>query len=421
MRMTATDWFLLGLLSVLWGGTFFFVAIAVREVPPLTVVLLRVAIAAAALFVLLKLAGVRLPSDRRVWQAFLAMGFLNNVIPFSLFFWAQTTITGGLASIANATTPIFSIAIAHFLLADERFTPNKFAGVVLAVVGVGFLVGEEISIGLGMNTDRVSGEIGISIEGGGNFVANSGTITGLLIAAPIESSANIVENSGTILSARGLTGRSSLQGSDAPEIIHNSGLITGGVDLGGSKDLFESKLGEIAAGIHGGSGEDTIVGSNGDDSISGDHHGDLLKGRLGDDEISGGHGADLIRGGQGEDRLLGDGGKDGVFGGRGDDDLDGGNGDDKLGGGRDDDELTGGLGQDVFVFKLKAGDDRITDFEDGIDRIDLTAYKVTANAVDQVISNVGNDAVVDLDQLGGKGTLLLDAAAGDLDSADFLL
>ncbi len=152
MRLTATHWLLLGLLSLLWGGTFFFVSLAVREVPPLSVVLLRVALAAAALFLFLKLSGIAIARDRRVWRAFLAMGCLNNVIPFSLFFWAQTTIPGGLASIANATTPVFSIAIAHFLLVDERFTPSKLAGVMLALVGVGFLVGEEVAVGLGMAT-----------------------------------------------------------------------------------------------------------------------------------------------------------------------------------------------------------------------------------------------------------------------------
>ncbi|WP_298938025.1 DMT family transporter [uncultured Ruegeria sp.] len=147
MKMTASDWGLLGLLSVLWGGTFFFTSIAVGELPPLTVVFLRVSIAALALFIYLGMRGITLPRNKQVWQAFLTMGFLNNVIPFSLFFWAQTTIPGGLASIANAATPVFSIAVAHVMLADEKFTANKFFGVVLALIGVGFLFGEEVSSG----------------------------------------------------------------------------------------------------------------------------------------------------------------------------------------------------------------------------------------------------------------------------------
>ncbi|WP_393926747.1 DMT family transporter [Yoonia sp. R2-816] len=150
--MSFVDWGLLGFLSILWGGTFFFTSIAVGELPPLTVVFLRVSIAALALFIYLGMRGIKLPGNTQVWQAFLTMGFLNNVIPFSLFFWAQTTIPGGLASIANAATPVFSIAVAHVMLADEKFTVNKFFGVVLALIGVGFLFGEEVSSGTSIAT-----------------------------------------------------------------------------------------------------------------------------------------------------------------------------------------------------------------------------------------------------------------------------
>ncbi|SLN33568.1 putative inner membrane transporter YedA [Ruegeria meonggei] len=152
MRMMVVDWGLLGFLSILWGGTFFFTSIAVGELPPLTVVFLRVSIAALALFIYLGMRGNTLPRNRQVWKAFLTMGFLNNVVPFSLFFWAQTTIPGGLASIANAATPVFSITVAHFMLADEKFTANKFFGVVLALIGVGFLFGKEVSSGASVAT-----------------------------------------------------------------------------------------------------------------------------------------------------------------------------------------------------------------------------------------------------------------------------
>ena len=148
--MKTSYWALLTLLSVLWGGTFFFVAIAVQEVPPLSVVLLRVLLASAILFVYLALRGEAFPRDTPTLTAFLVMGFLNNVIPFSLFFWAQTTISGGLASIINATTPVFSIVVAHFLLTDEKLTLNKVFGVALGVVGVAFLVGEEAFSGLSL-------------------------------------------------------------------------------------------------------------------------------------------------------------------------------------------------------------------------------------------------------------------------------
>ncbi|MDH3234709.1 MAG: DMT family transporter [Alphaproteobacteria bacterium] len=150
--MTLRDWSLLGLLSVLWGGSFFFVSVAVTEVPPLTVVLGRVGIAAIVLFAVLRLTGEAIPMRREVLAAFLIMGLLNNLIPFSLFFWAQTSISGGLASILNATTPIFSIVVAHFVLADERLTVGKAVGVVLGLLGVVVLIGADALSGISVAT-----------------------------------------------------------------------------------------------------------------------------------------------------------------------------------------------------------------------------------------------------------------------------
>jgi len=152
MQMTLRDWALLGLLSLLWGASFLFISVAVKEVPTFTVVLARVGIGAAALYAYLSLAGDRLPLSRTALKAFFGMGLLNNLIPFSLFFWAQTSISGGLASILNATTPIFSILVAHFLLADERMTLGKLAGVLLGLSGVVVLIGADALSGLSVAT-----------------------------------------------------------------------------------------------------------------------------------------------------------------------------------------------------------------------------------------------------------------------------
>lgn len=140
-QMGSLEWGLLLLLSVLWGGSFFFSKVALHELPPFTVVLGRVSIAAAALLVYLRATGRTIPSSREVWIAFFGMGLLNNLIPFSLIFWGQTQIASGLASILNATTPIFSIMVAHLFTDDERMTPNKLAGVALGVAGVAVLMG----------------------------------------------------------------------------------------------------------------------------------------------------------------------------------------------------------------------------------------------------------------------------------------
>ncbi len=144
MRMTLQDWALLFLLSVLWGGSFFFVAVAVEELPPLTVVALRTGIAALTLIVILRLRREVWPMAKGAISAFFVMGLLNNLIPFSLLFWAQTMIPSGLASILNATTPISSIIVAHFLLADERMAANKAIGILFGFLGVVVLLGGDL-------------------------------------------------------------------------------------------------------------------------------------------------------------------------------------------------------------------------------------------------------------------------------------
>ncbi|MGQ9365341.1 DMT family transporter [Azospirillum sp. ST 5-10] len=135
--MGTVDWALLLLLSVLWGGSFFFSKVALHDLPPLTVVLFRVSLAALALFVYLRATGQHIPGTRLVWGAFFGMGVLNNIVPFSLLFWGQTQIASGLASILNATTPVFAIVVTRLLAPDTELTANRMAGVGLGVAGVG--------------------------------------------------------------------------------------------------------------------------------------------------------------------------------------------------------------------------------------------------------------------------------------------
>lgn len=85
--------------------------------------------------------GLRLPREWAVWRAFFGMGLLNNIIPFCLIVWGQTQIASGLASILNATTPLFTVIVAHFLTADEKMTGNKLAGVLIGFVGVATMIG----------------------------------------------------------------------------------------------------------------------------------------------------------------------------------------------------------------------------------------------------------------------------------------
>ena len=140
-QMDVSEWGMLVALSLLWGGSFFFIGIAVKELPPVTIVTLRVSLAATALLIVCRIMGLHLPRQWAVWRAFFGMGLLNNIIPFCLIVWGQTHIASGLASILNATTPLFTVIVAHFLTADEKMTGNKLAGVLIGFAGVATMIG----------------------------------------------------------------------------------------------------------------------------------------------------------------------------------------------------------------------------------------------------------------------------------------
>lgn len=135
------EWFMLIVLSILWGGSYFFVGVAVAELPTLTIVALRVGLAALALWSIAYVMGLRPPKALKVWVAFLGMGLLNNVVPFVLIVWGQTQIASGLASILNATTPLFAVVVAGVLLPDERVSSLKIIGVVIGFIGVAVMIG----------------------------------------------------------------------------------------------------------------------------------------------------------------------------------------------------------------------------------------------------------------------------------------
>ena len=147
--MGAREWILLLILFVLWGGSFFFFKILVDQVPPFSVVLGRVGLAAGALNLFLVAKGDPMPSTRRLWRQFFVTGTLNNVVPFTLIAFGETRIASGLASILNATTPLFTLIAAHFLTAAERLTWAKAVGVLLGFLGVAVLVGPDALSGLG--------------------------------------------------------------------------------------------------------------------------------------------------------------------------------------------------------------------------------------------------------------------------------
>jgi drug/metabolite transporter (DMT)-like permease len=149
--MSATDWLLLLTLSVLWGGSFYFAKIAVLEIPPMTLALGRVGIAAAALATFARMIGCAFPRDATAWRNLAIMAALNNVIPFSLIFWGQIHITIGLAGILNATTPLFGVLAAHVMTHDDRMSKGRVVGLAAGFAGVVVLIGPDMLGHLGDN------------------------------------------------------------------------------------------------------------------------------------------------------------------------------------------------------------------------------------------------------------------------------
>lgn len=144
-RMSALTWGLLALLGLIWGGSFFFARIAVAEVPPLTLVFLRLSIAALALHIYIGGRFGIYPLLKSRWREFLILGILNNALPHALIFFGQTRIGAGLASILNATTPIWTVLIANYLTSDERLSSAKIIGCLIGLFGTVVLIGPSIT------------------------------------------------------------------------------------------------------------------------------------------------------------------------------------------------------------------------------------------------------------------------------------
>ena len=149
--MNRSDWVTLIFLALIWGAAFTFIGVAVHEVAPLTYVWLRLTLAAAALWLFLWWRGESAGLPRKVWGSILVLALFNNAIPFALFGWGQTHIASGLASILNATTPIWGVVVAHLFTHDEKLSGRKLAGVILGFSGVTVMIGPALLGSLGNN------------------------------------------------------------------------------------------------------------------------------------------------------------------------------------------------------------------------------------------------------------------------------
>lgn len=159
-QMSFGDIAILIILSVIWGGSFFFVEILVDYLPPLTIVALRVGLAAIILWVIVIFRRLPLPRTLKQWRGLFIVGLVNNALPFCLIVWGQTQISSGLASVLNATTPFFTVAIAGLYLADESFSRAKFTGVITGLLGTAILIGPEALSGL---SGSIAGQMAVML------------------------------------------------------------------------------------------------------------------------------------------------------------------------------------------------------------------------------------------------------------------
>lgn len=150
-RMGLVQWSMLVVLSILWGGSYFFVEIALLEWSPLLIVAVRVSIAAVVIWGIVLAAGLPIPRSRPAWMALLWMGLINNVTPFLLIVWGQKEIESGLAAILNAAAPIFTVIVAGIWLKDEPLTRSKLLGAALGLIGVVVLIGPSALAGISAN------------------------------------------------------------------------------------------------------------------------------------------------------------------------------------------------------------------------------------------------------------------------------
>jgi Ca2+-binding RTX toxin-like protein len=248
---------------------------------------------------------------------------------------------------------------------DDTLTGDAFANILRGRDGNDTLNG-------GAGDDILRGDAGADTLAGGD-----GFDTASYYSADSGVTVDLVAGTGTRGEADGdqLSGIEAVQGSNLGDDV-----LLGSV----SEDQLFGFGGDDT--LSGRGGNDQIHGGDGNDTIDGGEGHDVLLGQSGNDDIYAGDGADNLQGGEGNDALRGDAGDDRLFGGAGDDTLEGGTGTDHLRGGTGADTLTGGDGADTFHFSDVSGIDIITDFEIGIDSIDLSDMNTISQASDLVFA-----------------------------------
>ena len=152
---------LLALLAGLWGSSYLLIKVAVATIPPVTLIAIRVSLAAVLLLAIMRLQNARFPKDRQTWRLLLVQALLSSIAPWTLLAWGQQHIDSALAGVLNSTSPIFVFLITLLVTRHEAVTSWKLAGALLGVVGVTLIMGVEVLRGLGQ---QVAGQLAVLVS-----------------------------------------------------------------------------------------------------------------------------------------------------------------------------------------------------------------------------------------------------------------
>lgn len=155
--MNLKHWFVFILVGAIWSSSFLWIKIAVQEIGPITLVAFRVLFGLLFGLVVMSIQGVRWPRDFKSWSPLLILGITNVAIPFFLISWGEQSIDSGVASILDATVPLFTIGIAHLTLRDDKITVPKLLGLLIGFAGVIVLMSKDI----GASSSSVLGQIAV--------------------------------------------------------------------------------------------------------------------------------------------------------------------------------------------------------------------------------------------------------------------
>lgn len=152
------NWAMFWGLGLIWGASFLLIKVAVEDLGPLPLVSVRIGLAALVMLAFLRLTGRAWPTRRREIIALLYVGVMNTAVPFTLITWGEQDIDSGLATVLNATVPLFTLVFAHFALADERISPQKIAGLLAGFAGVVILASRSAE---SSSPNTISGQIAV--------------------------------------------------------------------------------------------------------------------------------------------------------------------------------------------------------------------------------------------------------------------